>query len=113
MVTKQGSRVCSCASEGITQVLRCTIHKMSDNSKAPGYSPGPRHYISRRHCVAWRAFEGAGATPWMAPELLDEIFTRPRVTRETDVYAMGILIIEVLWSGIIIFHPCADQFITV
>lgn len=39
--------------------------------------------------------QGAGATPWMAPELLDDTFGRPRVTRETDVYAMGMLIIEV------------------
>lgn len=53
--------------------------------------------------------QGAGATPWMAPELLDESFGRPRVTRETDVYAMGMLIIEVLWSDIIFCHPCADQ----
>jgi len=33
----------------------------------------------------------AGASPWMAPEC----FGRPRVTKETDVYAMGMLIIEV------------------
>jgi serine/threonine protein kinase len=38
---------------------------------------------------------GAGATPWMAPELLDDEIERPKVTKETDVYALGMLIIEV------------------
>lgn len=48
--------------------------------------------------------QGAGATPWMAPELLDEGLGRARVTRETDVYAMGMLIIEVSYNPIIICH---------
>jgi len=38
---------------------------------------------------------GAGATPWMAPELLDDENEQPKVTKETDVYALGMLIIEV------------------
>jgi len=46
---------------------------------------------------------GAGATPWMAPELLDDENERPKVTKETDVYALGMLIIET-YTGRPPFH---------
>lgn len=37
----------------------------------------------------------ANAARWMAPELLDSHTESPRLTKETDIYAFSMLVIEV------------------
>lgn len=37
----------------------------------------------------------ANAARWMAPELLDSHIESPRLTKETDIYAFSMLVIEV------------------
>jgi len=43
----------------------------------------------------------ASAVRWMAPELLDPHIANPRLTKETDVYALGMVAIEV---GVYFLH---------
>jgi len=41
----------------------------------------------------------ASAVRWMAPELLDPHIANPRLTKETDVYALGMVAIELYTGG--------------
>ncbi|KAF9785442.1 kinase-like domain-containing protein [Thelephora terrestris] len=61
-------------------------------------SPSDPNFLSVNQRDSLMSFIGGGSVPWMSPELLEELDYRP--TEESDVYALGMVIYEVLCGAV-------------